>query len=250
MRRNRFPPWLFVGVMSAVSTARLQAAPRSAPPRPVGREMAVALSGVHWGPGLTPLMLAAFAGDTARVNRLLADGADVNGRDRNGMTALMWADRDTSLILLSHGAGVLIPDHFGRTPLHFAAYFADIPLISALIKRSAPLEARDNHGRTPLFYALLANSGSIYALGGPRGEQTQTLEDLAQAHVTARSADWQYLPSRRVEAIHTLLDDGARVDAADDDGKTPLMYALSFGSGWRNPVSDPGFQALLAKGPT
>lgn len=41
--------------------------------------------------GRTPLMLAAFRGDTAAVINLLERGADVNARDRDGDTALMFA---------------------------------------------------------------------------------------------------------------------------------------------------------------
>jgi uncharacterized protein len=41
--------------------------------------------------GRTPLMLAAFRGDTAGVINLLERGADVNARDKDGDTALMFA---------------------------------------------------------------------------------------------------------------------------------------------------------------
>src|SRR5215216_3138954 len=60
--------------------------------------------------GRTPLMLAAFRGDTAAVINLLERGADVNARDKDGDTALMFAAfRGHALIvalLLQYGANV------------------------------------------------------------------------------------------------------------------------------------------------
>jgi ankyrin repeat protein len=60
--------------------------------------------------GRTPLMLAAFRGDTAAVINLLERGADVNARDRDGDKALMFAAcKGHALIvalLLQYGANV------------------------------------------------------------------------------------------------------------------------------------------------
>ena len=60
--------------------------------------------------GRTPLMLAAFRGDTAAVIDHLERGAEVNARDRDGDTALMFAAyRGHGLVvalLLQYGANV------------------------------------------------------------------------------------------------------------------------------------------------
>jgi ankyrin repeat protein len=60
--------------------------------------------------GRTPLMLAAFRGDTAAVINFLERGQDVNARDKDGDTALMFAAfRGHGLVvalLLQYGANV------------------------------------------------------------------------------------------------------------------------------------------------
>ena len=60
--------------------------------------------------GRTPLMLAAFRGDSAAVINLLERGADVNARDRDGDTALMFAAHKghglVAALLLQYGASV------------------------------------------------------------------------------------------------------------------------------------------------
>ncbi|MDT5262071.1 MAG: hypothetical protein QOC61_1075 [Acidobacteriota bacterium] len=60
--------------------------------------------------GRTPLMLAAFRGNTTVVINLLERGADVNARDKDGDTALMFAAfKGHGLIvclLLQYGANV------------------------------------------------------------------------------------------------------------------------------------------------
>jgi ankyrin repeat protein len=111
-----------------------------------------------------PLMLAAVRGDTARVKRLLDRGADVDARDRNGMTALMWASPAAGLLLLRRGASLSVRDHFGRTALHFAAFsgaYSQQSLITALLGRGAAIEARDDQGWTPLQYAVSAPRGGL-----------------------------------------------------------------------------------------
>jgi ankyrin repeat protein len=60
-----------------------------------------------------------------RVRVLLAYGADVNGRSREGLTPLHYAVRSGKLplirLLLDHGADVNAPDPAGLTPVHHLA---------------------------------------------------------------------------------------------------------------------------------
>jgi hypothetical protein len=72
----------------------------------------------------TPLMDAAARGDTAAVERLLADGASPDVRDQRGQTALHHAVRqrhaETAACLLVHRADPRIADRRGGAPLSLA----------------------------------------------------------------------------------------------------------------------------------
>ena len=84
----------------------------------------LALPGRH-GPD-SPVADAAMQGDAATVRALLAQGADVNEAQGDGMTALHWAarnrDADVARTLLEAGADVGAGTRIGHyTPLHLAS---------------------------------------------------------------------------------------------------------------------------------
>ena len=69
--------------------------------------------------GRTPLMLAAFRGNIEAVRKLLACGAEVNAKDKDGDTALMFAafkgHAEIVSLLLRHGANVHVRAKNGWT---------------------------------------------------------------------------------------------------------------------------------------
>jgi len=111
--------------------------------------------------GASPLMLVeACKGDvvTSRVELvelLIAKGADVNLRNSEGRTALMYAARngDTPALnaLLKSGASVNITDNGGETALTKAATSScNEETVRALLNAGADLQARDRQGRNAL----------------------------------------------------------------------------------------------------
>jgi len=67
---------------------------------------------------------AAIDGDGATVERLIADGVDLDGRDRHGQTALMLAARHgqeaVARILVRHGADLDATAKYGLSALMLA----------------------------------------------------------------------------------------------------------------------------------
>ena len=83
------------------------------------------------------------------VQALLDAGADVNGRDCDGETALMKAAEYRSDIrvvraLLAAGADANVRNRYGSTPLREAAGYArNLPVVQALLAAGAQVDARN-----------------------------------------------------------------------------------------------------------
>ena len=108
--------------------------------------------------GWTPLMRAAFYGQTEAIRALLKIGADIEARESDGWTALMLATQEgqTEAIkaLLKAGADVNARESDGWTALMEAAYKGQTGTMGVLLKAGADIEARDNGGWTALMLAV------------------------------------------------------------------------------------------------
>jgi ankyrin repeat protein len=80
---------------------------------------------------------AAMQQNTAELERLLKAGADVNGSQADGATALHWAayHGDAALVgqLLKAGANPAVANRNGSTPMWLAANRGDAAVIEALL---------------------------------------------------------------------------------------------------------------------
>jgi uncharacterized protein len=137
---------------------------------------------------------AAMNGDRETVRALIAQGADVNAAQGDGVTALHWAamqgDAELAKMLIVAGANVHAATRLGAyTPLHMAAERGSVPIVTALVSAGANVDTTTATGTTPLM--LAAASGNT-------------------------------------DTISTLLDTGADADATElDRGHTALMFAAA-----------------------
>jgi len=109
--------------------------------------------------GWHPLMTAAGRGNIKVVNYLLAQGANPNAADKNGLTALYSASgsdygASAAEALLKHGANVDATYLSGLTALHQAASQGAIKVIEVLLAHGAKVDAITNNGTTPLCLAI------------------------------------------------------------------------------------------------
>jgi ankyrin repeat protein len=161
-------------------------------------------------PSASPVADAAMRGNRDAVRTLLQQGADVNGAQGDGMSALHWAadrgDAELTAMLVYAGANPGAVTRIGQyTPLHLAARSGNVDAVRALLTAGAAVDARTSTtGVTPLHLAATAGSTPVV---------TALLD--AKADVNARENEWGQTPLifaaslNRIEAVKALLARGA-----------------------------------------
>ena len=103
--------------------------------------------------GDNPLMVAIFT-KSELIDRLLERTIDVNHRNAEGWTALMYAAADadgkTVLKLIAKGAKVDEKNQYGYTALMLGASRGNFDAVKVLLRNGADVNARENSGRTAL----------------------------------------------------------------------------------------------------
>lgn len=144
---------------------------------------------------------AAADGAETGIRQALNEGADINGRNRFGQTALMVA-------AWGEGPSSNVPNHSARPRA-----------VKLLIERGADVNLKDDFGNTALMYA----AASLYVFDkGAGGDNAnlvvmfmgQTLEEVRQRTAVG------------VEAVEILCGAGAEVDAVNNLGNTALMAVV------------------------
>jgi len=161
---------------------------------------------------------------TAAARVLIAAGADVNhrGRDGPGQTLLMQAaargQLDSVKLLLHHGAKRDDADRDGNTALVSAAMAGHTNVVAYLLQLGANVNAINDHGWTVLMLAVKAGELGSVRLLAERGA------DLDSTGRRGRTALMIAARDASLEIVQCLIDHGANV-GIERDGFTALRYA-------------------------
>ena len=200
--------------------------------------------------GLTPLQMAARRGYEATARLLIERGAvfDV-------FTAAVIDDLERLSACSDDELGTV--DHYGASPLHWAAMYGGAETVSLLLDRGLAIDDENDFGETPLALAglapghdmpaqtdrtavieLLRRRGakvdvfSAAALGDNEALSALLDADTGLARATNRfdSTPLHYAAwAGHADAARQLLERGADVDAFDRHGMPPLIYAAYWG---------------------
>ena len=109
---------------------------------------------------MAPIHNAARNRNLNNVRALLNSGANINARDNDGSTALIWAARFGHLAtvreLLDRGANINARSNSGWTALICATYYGHLAVVRLLLDRGANINARDHVGQTALSLAAFS----------------------------------------------------------------------------------------------
>ncbi|MGI8990236.1 MAG: ankyrin repeat domain-containing protein [Bryobacteraceae bacterium] len=181
------------------------------------------------------------ASDIEKVRLLIDKGAEVNARSKLGRTPLLIAaardgGSETVKLLIERGARIAIRDNAVQTtPLLMASEANDAATVKILLEKGAEANEKDSGGNTALMNAaalgnvsimtmLLAKGADANAVTSPHSGPGVKNGPIALGSFTPLILAAAY---GGPEAVKLLLDAGAKVNAQDVRGMTPLMLAIS-----------------------
>jgi ankyrin repeat protein len=179
--------------------------------------------------------------DLSAVKELTGKGVELKTQDPEGNTPLLIAcrrhSRDIAQFLLERGAEPGATNDAGAAALMLAALGAtDLSLFDLLLAHHAEINARDQDGRTALFYAATARFSEAGGFFGKPEAVEALLARKADLNIRDQQGDTVFLFNARqrpnltdapLKIARVLLANGSDINATNRNGETALMIAAA-----------------------
>jgi len=167
------------------------------------------------------LITAAKSGDTAAVQQLLQQGANVNAKDNNGMTALLEAaytgNVDIARLLVEKGANLDAYNRDGLTALLFAGRQGHIGVVKLLLENGANTNVKDDNGYTALMFAAVNGDVGVLNLLIDKGAALEAKNTNGNTALMMSAT-----AAHHIEVVRALIKAGANVNTKDAQGYSVL----------------------------
>ena len=174
----------------------------------------------------TPLHVASRFNKSVAASVLIANGAEVNAKTKDGWTPLHGAAEgnaaEAAELLIEGGADVNVKKEGGYTPLHWAAAKNAAEVAKLLIGNGADVNAKDGLDFTPLHWAADENAADVVKLLLDNGAEVNAQGGFGSPLHGAAG-------NNAADAAKLLIEKGAEVNAKNDEGYTPMDWAINAG---------------------
>jgi ankyrin repeat protein len=127
---------------------------------------------------ITPLMIAANTSSLDAVKLLVQAGADLGAKDKKGRTALTYAKQAKFKRVVAYlEAAYERRDAAGGLNLREAAATGTLYRVKALLEAGADVEQSDEHGQTPLMFAVAAGHVEVVRILCAAGANVHAVRD-------------------------------------------------------------------------
>jgi ankyrin repeat protein len=131
--------------------------------------------------------------------------------------------KEAMIALLRNGHDLESKNDHGQTPLFWAVFRRHEAVVKLLLEKGAELEHKDNRGNTPLLFAAAIGHEAVVKLLLEKGAELEPKNNDGYTPLL-----WATHQGREV-AVKLLLEKGAELEPKDNRGYTPLWWAAFIG---------------------